>query len=344
MEGLRRRFLGQALFENRRRSHPPKGRGFEHQPRLCAPAAVAPAVVAGVVRERPRFNAAASPAYTPGVPVPSFPADTAFAALLDRRPEVDLAAVLAEIAADLDRRHHEFDLAAWLDEEAALLRPALAVCPSDLDRIVVLFEAIGSRHRLGQQEADYNDYRSSVVRSVVQNGRGLPIVLSILVAELGARIGLELRGVSSPGHFLLRVETDPEPMFVDAYRGGMILDTDQATAWLAQTTGYPAEMIEPSLRPASPRLIIIRVLENLKRQLLAADDWTRADRVQTRLLALRPGQRSDQFDLAAIAAHGPNPGWALATIRTLADEASPEEVARLQTIGRIARQTLIGLN
>lgn len=277
-----------------------------------------------------------------------FDSQTAFAALLDRRPEVDLGGVLAEIAIDLDSRHHTFDFATWLDTEAAALLDVIVAgyspASDPVESAIALFEAIGGRYGLGRREADYRDYRSSVVRHVVGTGRGLPIVLCVIAAELGRRVGLPLQGVSTPGHFLLRLDTPGEPLFFDAYRGGWLFTADEATDWLARTTGYPRELIVPSLTPASPRLIVIRILENLKRQLLAADDWFRAYPIQTRLLALRPGQRGDQIDLAAIAAHGPNPVWALDTLGQLAPDATPTERQRLLAITEAARQSLVRLN
>lgn len=294
------------------------------------------------------FLPAVSRPYTSPVPARQFDADTAFAALLDRRPGVALVDVLAEIAVDLDRQHHTFDLAAWLDEEeealADLVRPNVAAAADPVETCVALFEALGGRHGLGRRPADYNDYRSSVVRHVVQTGRGLPIVVCILAAELGRRLGLDLSGASTPGHFLLRLETDHGYVLVDAYRGGWILQPDEAVEWIAQTTGYPQDLIVPALKPTTPRLTIIRVLENLKRQLVDAQDWPRAYHVQTRLLALRPGQRSDQVDLAAIAAHGPNPNWALKTLGMLTADASQAERKRLLQISRVAKRSLVGWN
>lgn len=305
------------------------------------------------------------PTYNPAVPVrsdsagrdddPSAAAETRcpFERLEDRDPSVRMVDVLAAIAADLDRRHAAFDLFAWLDQTTERLQPLAEDDPAATAR--TLFDALAQWHGLGSREADYADYRSSIVRHVVSRGRGLPIVLCVLAAELGSRLGLGLVGVNAPGHFLLRLETDGEPLYLDAYRRGQARSRTAAAAWLAETTGYPTEMIDAALDPAKPRLVAIRMLENLKRQLIDAADWSRAHRVQRRLLGLRPGSYADRRDLAAIAAQGPNPREALRLLGTLTErtddavvdgssEATERERQILSQIARQARRSLIELN
>ena len=275
----------------------------------------------------------------------------AFSALVDRRPQVRLAAVLGEIAGDLDRRAGRFDLLHWLDEHAAALRQQVDPLASDLDRAVALFDYLAEHTHLGTREADYTDFRASLPRHVVARGAGLPIVLALIAADIGLAIGLPLQGVSAPGHFLLRL--DPaEPttalgggaVFLDAYHRGRMRSEAATIDWLAETTGHPADLIRPALRPAPPRLVIVRVLENLKRALLTDGDWTRALAVQRRLLALRPGEVADRLDFAAIAAYGPDPAAALRMLPSLVTQLGEPAREAIERIETEARRSLVGLN
>ena len=295
-----------------------------------------------------RIRLPAAGRYNPAVTVRSDDSDTAFAALLDRRSGVRLVDVLDEIAADLDRRHGSFDFLGWLDDLTQQVRAAQAEhLPvgggTVLDRADVLFYVL-AESGFGRLEADYDDYRSSLPRHIATQGTGLPIVLSLIAEELGSRVGVPLAGIATPGHFMLRLETDDETLYFDAYRGGRVRGQAELVDWLSGLTGYPPEMILPTLVPAKPRVVIIRVLENLKRVLIDSEDWPRAYTVQSRLLALRPGSRGDRRDLAAIAAHGPAPGESLKLLPFLLTDAEDREKPLLDQIAKRARHSLIALN
>jgi regulator of sirC expression with transglutaminase-like and TPR domain len=48
---------------------------------------------------------------------------------------------------------------------------------------------------------DYYDPRNSCLNDVLDRRLGIPITLSVLVMEVGRRVGLEIQGIGLPGHF-----------------------------------------------------------------------------------------------------------------------------------------------
>src|SRR6185436_14468066 len=52
---------------------------------------------------------------------------------------------------------------------------------------------------------DYYDPDNSYLHRVLATRRGIPITLAVLYAELATQIGLTARGVSFPGHFLIKL-------------------------------------------------------------------------------------------------------------------------------------------
>ena len=57
---------------------------------------------------------------------------------------------------------------------------------------------------------DYGDPRNSFLPDVIDRRLGLPITLSVLMIEVGRRIGVHLHGVGMPGHFLVGVDGEDE--------------------------------------------------------------------------------------------------------------------------------------
>ena len=71
--------------------------------------------------------------------------------------------------------------------------------------------------------------------------------LSILMIEVGRRIGLALHGVGMPGHFLVGVDDEPD-VFVDPFHAGRVLDVDGCREVFAALQGPDAPF-----SPALPR-------------------------------------------------------------------------------------------
>ena len=103
---------------------------------------------------------------------------------------------------------------------------------------------------------------NSYINQVLDRRLGIPISLAVLyVLIAGHRLGLPFAGVSTPGHFLIRYDgVQTEPLFIDAYNNGIILREKDIKKFL-YTSGLP--YYESFIRPASPRMILLRMIRNL---------------------------------------------------------------------------------
>ena len=167
-----------------------------------------------------------------------------------------------------------------LDELAARV-PAAGLEPL----LETLFGACGF---VGDQE-DYYDPRNSYLHQVLARRRGIPITLSVLLMEVGRRVGVEIHGLGTPGHFITTV-AGPEPRYVDAFGGGRVLDRAELGHVFAAVA--PGIDIGPFLTPLPGREIVRRVLNNL-----VAVHRRRGDRDgllwSTQLRTLVPGSSPD---------------------------------------------------
>jgi regulator of sirC expression with transglutaminase-like and TPR domain len=184
--------------------------------------------------------------------------------------EVDLARYLARID----------ELAA----RAADARTRLGEVPWAGPRAIAgaLFHELGFRGNT----ADYYDPDNSFLHRVLDRRTGIPITLSVLYLEVARRIGVGAVGLGFPGHFLVRVESQPRDLIIDPYHGGAELDGPALSALVQKMTG-PEAVVEPTmLAPLPKSRIITRVLLNLAGIYGQRGDWFRSLEVLERLAVL----------------------------------------------------------
>lgn len=74
-------------------------------------------------------------------------------------------------------------------------------------------------------EADYEDLRSSLLHEVLRRGRGLPILLSVVWAEVASRVGVRAVCLGLPGHVMVCLgDPDGDHVVVDPFHGGVVRD------------------------------------------------------------------------------------------------------------------------
>lgn len=118
---------------------------------------------------------------------------------------------------------------------------------------------------------DYYDPRNSYLNEVLDRRVGLPITLSIVLMEVGRRIGVPLAGVSMPGHFLVRDKVDPS-VFVDPFARGIELDRLGCEVRFRAVHGPGANFDPAFLEPVGRRSIMARMLANLETVAMGRSD------------------------------------------------------------------------
>jgi regulator of sirC expression with transglutaminase-like and TPR domain len=140
-------------------------------------------------------------------------------------------------------------------------------CPTDFTGVIQHLFVDG---RLRGDTDTYHAPENSVLHHVLRRGRGMPITLSVVAIEVGRRVGVEVAGVALPGHFVVRL-ADTE-RFADPFGGGVLHDRrSMEAAWLLQQPRAQRLPDAELWEPCSPRLIVMRILNNLKHS-LATDD------------------------------------------------------------------------
>ena len=182
-----------------------------------------------------------------------------------------------------------------LETTASLVQAAVALSMHELEginpdliaeRLDKLAARIGGRVHSGNQQAllahlhdvlfveegfagnteQYYVAENSYLPVVLQTKRGLPIVLALIYKAVAEGVGLEVDGINSPAHFLVRVRSGDEWMFVDPFFHGQSLSQEEAFARLEQMSGREVPRDEQVLSPATHGQWLSRMLANLQAQ------------------------------------------------------------------------------
>jgi len=157
----------------------------------------------------------------------------------------------------------------------------------------------------GPNPNDFYAPENSYLHQIIENRRGIPISLAILMMELGQQIGLNIRGVSFPNHFMMRISLQQGEIIMDPLTGDS-LSKNQLQEMLdpyLDAKGYRGELSLPLnifLRASSPREILSRFMRNLKMIYSEDERWERLLGIQERLVILLPDSSEEIRDRGLI--------------------------------------------
>ena len=147
-----------------------------------------------------------------------------------------------------------------------------------------LFHEVG----FSGNQSDYYDARNSFLNEVLDRRLGIPLTLSIVYMEVGRRCGLRVEGVGFPGHFLCKVHLEGGELVVDPFHRGQLLGVEEIKRRLSTAVGSQLKFDPRLLRAATPRDILVRMLQNLRSLYQERNDMPRALSAVDRLLMLAP--------------------------------------------------------
>jgi regulator of sirC expression with transglutaminase-like and TPR domain len=193
----------------------------------------------------------------------------------------------------------------------------------------LLFEEEGFQ---GNTEDYYNTSNNFVPR-VLETKRGLPITLSLIYHNVAQRLGIRSFGINLPGHFLVGVDVDGSTMMVDTFARGRIINQDEAHQRLRQIFGDEVEWSDELLRPASNRLWLTRMLQNLLNTYGSMGQYVEVAAMLEMEMLLWPGETRLQRDLALVLARcglaAPARVWLDKYLKTNPDDPQKRDLKQL---------------
>ena len=154
---------------------------------------------------------------------------------------------------------------------------------------------------------NYYDPRNSYLHEVLAMRRGIPITLALIYIELATQVGISARGVSFPGHFLVKLRAGKGEVVIDPLTGQSLsrADLEERLMPFRRSRGLTGDFEVPLglfLQAATPRETLARLLRNLKEIHRSAEDWPRLLAVCDRLVVLLPQAWDERRDRGLVRA------------------------------------------
>jgi regulator of sirC expression with transglutaminase-like and TPR domain len=256
------------------------------------------------------------------------PIRSLFASLVGRRSdEIPLAEAALLIAAE---EYPGLDVGGYLariDNLADAVREEVDNAEDARSAGTALTTFLYEREAFRGNAEDYYDPRNSFLNEVLDRHQGIPITLSIVYMEVASRLGLVVRGIGLPGHFLVKLAD--AGTYVDPFSGQVDLRESDCADRVRAIHGERVTIEPAMLTPQSNRQILTRVLTNLRVIYRAHDDAQRGRAALDRLILLNPGGGQLFRDRAAVLARLGEYRLALTDV---------EQVRRLQPTVRRSRR------
>jgi len=217
--------------------------------------------------------------------------EAAVAIAQDAYPDLDVQGTLTQI-----------------DSLAARLAKRLPADAGQLQKLKLLGHFFFRELGFAANRNDYYDPDNSHLHVVLDRRRGIPISLAVLCMEIGQQIDLPLRGLSFPGHFLMRLAVPAGDVVIDPLSGQSLSPQrllEMVEPYLKHYQDESAEstqvlalwaLLHPFLEPASPRDILARMLRNLRASYTHNERWERVLAVQERIVLVLPNAAIERRD------------------------------------------------
>ena len=205
------------------------------------------------------------------------------------RPDgrIDLARAALAIAR---WEYPRLDADAYLERLDGLARAVDGVrrSPDALGRLHRLREYLFVEQGFAGNREDYYDPRNSFLNDVLDRRQGIPITLSLVLMEVGKRLGLAIEGIGLPGHFIAGARLDDSQILLDPFNGGALVTPEECAELVGSVVGRPVTLRPEHYAPVSGRQLLTRMLANLKGAYWRRQEWDRVVGAIDRLLVLDP--------------------------------------------------------
>ena len=213
------------------------------------------------------------------------------------RPDgrIDLARAALSIAC---WQYPRLDVDAYLERLDGLARAVDGVrrSPDALGRLHRLREYLFVEQGFAGNRDEYYDPRNSFLNDVLDRRQGIPITLSLVLMEVGKRLGLAIEGIGLPGHFIAGARLDDSQILLDPFNGGALVTPEECEELVGGVVGRPVTLLPEHYAPVSGRQLLTRMLANLKGAYWRRQEWDRVVGAIDRLLVLDPKAASEWRD------------------------------------------------
>ncbi|MFD2204844.1 SirB1 family protein [Kiloniella antarctica] len=164
--------------------------------------------------------------------------------------------------------------------------------PTINDCLGIIETVLYDLHGYKGDKDNYNDLKNANIISVIDQRKGLPIVLGILYMHIARSLGWNVDGLNFPGHFLLRFVMGKDRQIIDPFERGAVRNTPWLRSTLKSYLGKSAELTSDYSRSVTNRGILLRLQNNVKIRLIEAQEPEKALLILQQMLLIAPREPS----------------------------------------------------
>ena len=164
-----------------------------------------------------------------------------------------------------------------LNRLSAGLMNSITDTKSALDKITKINRLLFDREKLLGNRENYYDPDNSFLNRVMDRKLGIPITLSLIYVEVAGRLGLDVRGIGLPGHFITALYHSSERIFIDPFHRGEIRTIDECHQIARRNLGESSALLYEAMgNPA-------QAINDWTRYVANISDFDSEKRIQTRI-------------------------------------------------------------
>lgn len=143
-----------------------------------------------------------------------------------------------------------------LDSYAARVASKLSPSSTKKDTINALNHVLYKEESFVGNQANYYDMDNNFLHTVIDTGTGNPIMISAIYILVGRRLGLDIKGIGTPGHFIVQFEDQ----LLDPFFAGREITKEECVIRSQELRVY---WRDEYLEPINDTFIISRCIRNL---------------------------------------------------------------------------------
>ncbi len=193
-----------------------------------------------------------------------------------------------------------------IDGIAMRLASRMVNIRSEVEKIEILNQGLFQEEGFSGNVTDYYDPKNSYLNDVIERRLGVPITLSMLYIGVGRRLGVDLDGISFPGHFLVRMNFEDGAMVIDPFSNGRPLSYEDLQSLVTSVYGTNEDLdrlLPMIMAPASKKATLVRMLRNLKKIYLKQEEPLKALNMSDLIVSVMPTRATEIRDRGLLYQH-----------------------------------------
>ncbi len=202
--------------------------------------------------------------------------------------DFDVAKGALYIAAEDSPAVNVVESTSMLDELAEEVQEHLSPSMDVPAKLRAFGSFLGETQGYSDEVEDHFNPGNLYLDQVLSSRKGMPIALSLVYMEVGARIGLFFEIINLPNRVVMRTPNQGEDIYVDPHQHGEIITREECGKLKEETFGQVVHLSEEFFKPCTKRQLLVNLLSNLKMMHVRRRDYEQAIAAADRVALLDP--------------------------------------------------------